>query len=860
MADEGVNIALADMDPPAPDPVHGWMVWPDDFTAENGGVDDTHPNDYGYAKMAAIWYDAIDKAYSNDLIHDAAVTSASAGGGSCEKSFGDGIYAGGLTQRASGEDDGIYHHASESKGVQTSFWDPKDDLIEKIFFARLITPAKDELVIYEKQFDKTKEHNFDVYDDCIPRGVQFIDINGDGLDDFVCIAKDGTAYASVNNGDGTKWKAPTFTRIGKWKDSEEEQIIVLSLITVISNAGETDGLRFTGKGMGDIAGMRFEDINGDGCDDWLWVDEDGTTTTYTNSRSCIKGKEGDGLNIVWRQGFQKGKSSGPTHLGMSSFGKSSLRSHIFFTRIYGEPQDFGLLGRQDYIFVERKEADDGDRYDYYFYIFKNVGSGATKIKYIADRNRYCNMMGHVDGRMDYVWILSKGDMRIYPNKGMNDFSDSLSSYWGANYVIFDPAKLSIGMDLDRRDLHLVDWDGDGVYDIIWTDPKNNNKPYLWRNNIKKTGDFNWKYDANPAPDLKCLEKGGVGFFDRPVYLADITGSMEGSYTYFPDLNGDGLADMHAIIHSTKNTAKTWYNGCTGKNHVGDNGPIEDPDLPILPQEDGVIIHYKDGSCSRNCPNYDYIQIDKSPILGINRYAYFGDSNNYGKLIDTWLDAEKLTYESHACSGDTTVGLNGQIDTWLHNDPKSTNIGTLTMGGNDVGFSDLVRNYIITSGWYDIDTYRKSCLEAESKALDYIYNSGDGRLGAKLRSAYKRIVNGANDNFHLHVPGYGSVWEEKQNPDKYVYLTRDLRKELNNLVGALNDLISATIAAANNELSSKRIHYIDMQSHFDSHRWCEADVREPDPNGNSFFFLTGWNDQGTNDITMAGLSVTEADEL
>ncbi|KAJ9480771.1 hypothetical protein VN97_g12756 [Penicillium thymicola] len=606
--------------------------------------------------------------------------------------------------------------------------------------------------------------------------------------------------------------------------------------------------------------------------------------------------------------------------------------------------------------------------------------------------------------------------------------------------------------------------------------------------------------------------------------------------------------MHAIIHSTKNTAKTWYNGCTGKNHVGDDGPIEDPDLPILPQEDGVIIHYKDGSCSRkqvqelykeftkarsmareaqlhiqkdgyfntffaaenrdpsyasevygrisemiggnggyhfevtcnnkrescqpsqkgdmniaamstkgvmnicdafldhkhiksteerekecgsmsvreahhsraavllhesshtsyamtgqirggqpsldyaygyeasrdlalgkhdrscwlygqrdalrgkalrgpeigdnfhsesvcnaklsknnadsyalvaaglyfsahchktiptpppstnaagsdSCPNYDYVQIDESPILGIDRYAHFGDSyaagmgtgtttsgtdkqgrcrigsNNYGKLIDTWLDAEKLTYESHACSGDTTVGLDGQIDTWLHNDPKSTNIGTLTMGGNDVGFSDLVRNCIITSGWYDIDTYRKSCLEAESKALDYIHNSGDGGLGAKLRSAYKRIVNGANDNFHLHVPGYvgffnhdtedcdhttfyywGSAWEEKQNPDKHVYLTRDLRKELNNLVGALNDLISATIAAANNELGSKRIHYVDMQSHFDSHRWCEADVREPDPNGNSFFFLAGWDDQGTNDIAVAGLSVTEADEL
>jgi hypothetical protein len=80
------------------------------------------------------------------------------------------------------------------------------------------------------------------------------------------------------------------------------------------------------------------------------------------------------------------------------------------------------------------------------------------------------MLGHDDGRMDYVWILSKGDMRIYPNKGL--LNTTGESYWGLNYGIFDPAQMSIGRDLDRRDLHLVDWDGDGACDIIWTDPVN----------------------------------------------------------------------------------------------------------------------------------------------------------------------------------------------------------------------------------------------------------------------------------------------------------------------------------------------------------------------------------------------------
>jgi hypothetical protein len=41
----------------------------------------------------------------------------------------------------------------------------------------------------------------------------------DGLDDFVCIGLDGTAYASINNGDGTSSSHPTFTYMGKWKQN-----------------------------------------------------------------------------------------------------------------------------------------------------------------------------------------------------------------------------------------------------------------------------------------------------------------------------------------------------------------------------------------------------------------------------------------------------------------------------------------------------------------------------------------------------------------------------------------------------------------------------------------------------------------
>jgi hypothetical protein len=58
-----------------------------------------------------------------------------------------------------------------------------------------------------------------------PEGVNFIDMNGDGLDDLVYIGADGNAYLSVNQGDGDRaaGKPPTFKRVSdaaKIKDIE----------------------------------------------------------------------------------------------------------------------------------------------------------------------------------------------------------------------------------------------------------------------------------------------------------------------------------------------------------------------------------------------------------------------------------------------------------------------------------------------------------------------------------------------------------------------------------------------------------------------------------------------------------------
>lgn len=115
------------------------------------------------------------------------------------------------------------------------------------------------------------------------------------------------------------------------------------------------------------------------------------TDTYTNARSCAKGKEGDGLNVAWRQAFHRGHSSTQnwTHLGMMDYqtdDEQNLRDRVHFARVYGVPSAFGNLGRQDHVFLQHDKKNGKHRFQ--MRVWKNTGEGGTKL--VADGDKYCN--------------------------------------------------------------------------------------------------------------------------------------------------------------------------------------------------------------------------------------------------------------------------------------------------------------------------------------------------------------------------------------------------------------------------------------------------------------------------------------
>ena len=96
--------------------------------------------------------------------------------------------------------------------------------------------------------------------------------------------------------------------------------------------------------------------------------------------------------------------------------------------------------------------------------------------------------------------------QVFPNLGKKSVQGS-ESFWGPQTDIWTPAS-----ELDRRDLHLVDWDNSGVCDIVWVDPSSGNVR-VWANEYPTTKSWDTAFHEVAAPELACAEKPGTGIHD-----------------------------------------------------------------------------------------------------------------------------------------------------------------------------------------------------------------------------------------------------------------------------------------------------------------------------------------------------------
>ncbi|KAL1903509.1 hypothetical protein Sste5346_000136 [Sporothrix stenoceras] len=216
---------------------------------------------------------------------------------------------------------------------------------------------------------------------------------------------------------------------------------------------------------------------------------------------------------------------------------------------------------------------------------------------------------------------------------------------------------------------------------------------------------------------------------------------------------------------------------------------------------------------------------------------------------------------------------GQINALL-TDPTTAALDyiTLSIGGNDLGFFDVINACVFRFYGY----YSGTC-EAALRASELLLAEDDvstdpasfsARLTVILLQLLERVKWEKHPQFRIVVTGYArffnaetdlcdsasmSVWWHYGNatgvPDNATdttYLTKGLRRRMNGLVAGTNRKLKAIVDSVNARYgNAPHVLFVDYDDAFEGHRFCEPDVVEPDYTRDAtWFFLVGGTD---NDI-------------
>lgn len=210
-----------------------------------------------------------------------------------------------------------------------------------------------------------------------------------------------------------------------------------------------------------------------------------------------------------------------------------------------------------------------------------------------------------------------------------------------------------------------------------------------------------------------------------------------------------------------------------------------------------------------------------------------------------------SFQHLSCTGSTidnvlAGGDRSQVD--LFKTAGSADFALLSIGGNDLGFFDIMnscifRFYSLYSGTCDAALRRS---EAQIAGPEF-----DRRLRLLIMEILDRVRWEKRPWFTITVTGYARFFNaDTPACDDYSLgmwwrgpkLERDLRRRMNRMVLRVNRRIEQAVRVVNGAFTQPRVLFVDYDDAFDGHRFCEPGVVEPDYLRNdTWFFLVGGQD-------------------
>jgi len=197
----------------------------------------------------------------------------------------------------------------------------------------------------------------------------------------------------------------------------------------------------------------------------------------------------------------------------------------------------------------------------------------------------------------------------------------------------------------------------------------------------------------------------------------------------------------------------------------------------------------------------YVALGDSYASGVGAGSYISSSGDCDRSTNAaaylWNAAHKpASFAFNACSGATTDDV---LANQLGSLNSSTSLVSISIGGNDAGFADVMQTCVLSSD--------STCLSRISTATSYITNT----LPGKLDNVYNAIHSKA-PNARVVVVGYPRFYLLGQT---CLGLSDTKRSAINNAADTLDGTIQSRVQAHG-------FVFGDVRSAFASHEICSGD--------------------------------------
>ena len=184
---------------------------------------------------------------------------------------------------------------------------------------------------------------------------------------------------------------------------------------------------------------------------------------------------------------------------------------------------------------------------------------------------------------------------------------------------------------------------------------------------------------------------------------------------------------------------------------------------------------------------DYTSASGSCDISTNAYPYLWDGDNAPD-----------SFQDEACSGATTTDV---IDNQLGALSASTTLVSITVGGDDVGFSSVMETCILDG--------TSSC----ESAVDNAETEAEDDLPAKLDTLYSDIAADA-PNAQVVVLDYPELYDLSAS-SSCVGLSTDSRTAINGGADTLDSVIQT-------QAEDYGFTFVDVRPYFSGHEICDSD--------------------------------------